>query len=264
MESKKINVNGTTLAYQEQGSGNPVVLLHGFCGSSRYWEKVIPALSDKYRVIVPDLRGHGQSNAPSGPYEMEAFASDIEALLQELGIAKTVVLGHSLGGYITLALAEKNPGLLAGWGLVHSTAHPDSEEGKANRLKGIETIDTKGLPEFIEGLVPKLFAPEHLEPMAAAVEDVKVIGRETSPEGAKATLEGMRRRPDRNHVLENAQVPVLLAAGTEDKVIVPDKTFSVDRPSITKVTIDGSGHMSMYEAPDQLIAGLTSFLGRLY
>jgi pimeloyl-ACP methyl ester carboxylesterase len=260
MTKRSIRVNGITLAYEEQGAGRPVVLLHGFCGSSRYWERVVPLLADRFRVITPDLRGHGESEAPEGVCSMEAFAGDIVGLLDALDLEQAVVLGHSLGGYVTLALAEAYPERLSGFGLIHSTAFPDTEEGKKNRENGIRAIREQGIGAFVEGLVPKLFAPEHLISMTDAVERAKEIGRGTSPVGAAATQEGMRQRPDRNRVLEQTQVPVLLVAGSRDQVVPVEKTFSVSRETITQVRLDQAGHMSMYEAPEQLAAVIADFL----
>lgn len=100
-------VNGTTIAYQEQGEGETVVLLHGFCGSSAYWEKVLPLLAEQYRVICPDLRGHGSTDAPMGAYTIEQMADDVVGLMEELGIEKYTLLGHSMGGYVALSLAQR-------------------------------------------------------------------------------------------------------------------------------------------------------------
>lgn len=266
MNKKSVEAGGVRLAYGEEGHGHPVVLVHGFCGSSAYWEKVVPLLSNRFRVITPDLRGHGSSEAPDteGVYSMEQFASDLKGLLDALGLEKVVVLGHSLGGYATLALAEAYPGRLAGFGLVHSTPLADTEEGKRNREAGIRTIREKGIGEFVEGLVPKLFAPEHLVNMAPEVERVKEIGRDTSPEGAAATQEGMRRRPDRSRVLETAEVPVLLIAGFRDGIAPPEKVFAVARDTFTQIQLDGAGHMSMYENPELLAEAIASFAGIVY
>lgn len=247
--------DGQKLAYLDagQGEGAPLILLHGFCGSSGYWDDVIPLLASGRRVIAPDLRGHGQSSAPEGgAYPMEAFADDIAGLLEHLRIERAIVLGHSLGGYITLAFAERHADKLAGFGLIHSTAYPDDEKGKAGRLKGQQTIREEGLPVFLDGLIPRLFAPEHLEAMPGAVRKAMEIGLETNPAGAVSMLEGMRLRPERNRVLEQANVPVLLVAGKKDQIVAPERTFSASGSRIAQHTIPTAGHMSMMEAPEQL------------
>src|SRR5690554_1397428 len=127
------HINDIELAYIDQGQGPAVVLIHGFCGSSGYWKHIIPKLSTSYRVIAPDLRGHGLSSAGSKTGTVELLADDIAALLCHLHIEQAIVFGHSLGGYVTLALVERHSELVRKFSLVHSTALPDSEEAKLKR-----------------------------------------------------------------------------------------------------------------------------------
>lgn len=258
--TKPITVNGIRMHYSDQGEGLPIVLLHGFCGSSAYWTRVIPELRQSYRVITPDLRGHGGTDAPNEPYSIELMASDIAELLHGLGIRKAVLFGHSLGGYVTLAFAERHADLLAGFALVHSTAYPDDEKGKENRVKAIFNIRENGIRPFIDGLVPKLFAPGHSETMPEWVQLARRIGYETKPEGAIHTAQAMKERPDRRHVLEATDLPVMLVAGASDQIIPAEKTFSVHKPNIREVTLDGAGHMSMLENPGALIEAMNRFL----
>jgi 3-oxoadipate enol-lactonase len=143
MAKNTIEFNSIVLAYEDQGSGEPLVLLHGLCGSANYWDKVLPQLSEQYRVIAPDLRGHGQSGISDEPYPMELMAHDIAELLEKLHIPQAILFGHSLGGYVTLAFAEQYPEKLHAFSLVHSSGFPDDENGKANRDKGIAAISEK-------------------------------------------------------------------------------------------------------------------------
>jgi 3-oxoadipate enol-lactonase len=250
----------TQLVYEDYGSGRPLILVHGFCGSSSYWKPVRRSLGSEYRLIAPDLRGHGRSEAPDIPYTVEAIADDLAALVQQLNLSQSVLLGHSLGGYVALAFAEKYPHLLAGFGLIHSTAYPDDEQGKANRNKAIAAIQEKGIVPFIDGLIPKLFAPEHLDTMADLVQGAKEIGYATKPEGAIHTAEAMRDRIDRNHVLRETSLPVLLAAGALDQLIPAVKTFSVQGDHIVQARLEQAGHMSMMETPDALAKVITEFV----
>ncbi|WP_409342940.1 alpha/beta fold hydrolase [Paenibacillus sp. MBLB4367] len=260
MAKKAITINESKLAYTDQGSGLPVVLLHGFCGSGAYWDQVVPTLAQHYRVIVPDQRGHGESDAPEDVYTMEVLAEDVAQLLRTLKIDKAVLLGHSLGGYVALAFAERYPKKLKGFGLIHSAAFPDDEQGKTNRTKNMNLIREKGLDPFIEGLIPKLFAPEHVESMPEQVEKALKIGKATKRDGAIRTLAGMRVRPDRTAVLKGAKVPVLLVAGEKDQIVAPDKTFNVNKPNMHKFLLEEAGHMSMYEAPEMLLEAIQLFL----
>ncbi|WP_127588815.1 alpha/beta fold hydrolase [Paenibacillus koleovorans] len=252
------------LAYEEKGMGRPVVLLHGFCGSTRYWDRVVPLLSDSFRVITVDLRGHGRSEVPDSPYTIEAMADDVAGLLTSLQLDQPpVLLGHSLGGYVTLAVAENVAASLGAYGLIHSTAYPDAEQAKANRDKTIAAIRDQGMVPFIDGLIPKLFAPAHVESMGDHVQAAKVIGYATAPQGAMHTAAAMRDRPDRNHVLLQENLPVLLVAGEQDQLIPVGKTFSVQGVHLTPVRIPEAGHMSMYEAPEALADAIKTFVEQL-
>ncbi|MEK4512728.1 alpha/beta hydrolase [Paenibacillus anaericanus] len=256
-------VNGTTIAYQEQGEGETVVLLHGFCGSSAYWEKVQPLLAEQYRVICPDLRGHGSTDAPMGAYTIEQMADDIVGLMEELGIEKYTLLGHSMGGYVALSLAQRYAFRLNGFGLIHSTGYPDSEEAKEKRLKAVSTIGSEGITSFIEGLVPGLFAPENVDTLTEEVNRVKEIGYKTPPQGASGAALSMRERIDRRDVMSSTTLPLLLVAGESDQIIPLERLFTTEGDNVMKAVIKGAGHMSMYEAPDQLVAVILDFLRKM-
>jgi pimeloyl-ACP methyl ester carboxylesterase len=259
MKSIKLS-NGRTIAYSEAGSGQPIVVLHGYCGSHRYWDEVVPLLASRGRVIAPDLRGHGESSAGEGIYSMEALADDIAALLDALEIPKANLFGHSLGGYAALAFAEKYEERLAAFGLVHSTTYPDSEPAQANRLKAVDTIRTEGVAAFVEGLIPKLFAPDHKASMPEKLQKAVDIGLETSPDGAIGCALGMRERPDRTAVLEGLKVPVLLLAGELDEVIPPEKRFPVTKDNVAQILLNNVAHMGMVEDPKAFADAINLFL----
>jgi pimeloyl-ACP methyl ester carboxylesterase len=261
MESKKLKLENSTITYFDKGNGQPIVLLHGFCGSSQYWEKVIPELIKNYRVIAPDLPGHAESTISNENYTIEDIADTIKTLLDELGIQQVTMFGHSLGGYITLAFAEKYSERLNGFSLIHSSAFPDADEAKKGRIASIEKIKQDGVHSFTDGLVPKLFSPENLD--ENYVDSAKKIGYATSLQGAISTLMAMKDRPDRNSVLEGTQLPVLLIAGEKDQIIPAEKTFSVSRPNIKQSLIKNSGHMSMYENPKDLIFEINGYLSNI-
>ncbi|MGG4497906.1 alpha/beta fold hydrolase [Brevibacillus reuszeri] len=252
--------NGQKIAYVEEGKGEAVILLHGFCGSSGYWKKVMPLLAESHHVIAVDLRGHGASLAPDEPYTMERFAEDIALFIDELGLPRVHLFGHSLGGYVTLAFAEKYVDKLASFGLIHSTSYPDDEAAKENRDKGATSIRENGIEPFIKALVPKLFAKGHVATMPEEVQMTKEIGLSTIPIGAINTLRGMRDRADRTHVLRETSIPVLLVAGTEDQVIPAEKTFAVQGEKIKQVLLQNVGHMGMLEAPREMAEEIRAFL----
>lgn len=276
MEKQRVHVNGIDIVYEECGSGNEqtIILLHGFCGSSSYWHNLCPLLSEKNRIIIPQLRGHGESSAPGGSYTMETMADDILGLINKLELDKVVMFGHSLGGYVTLAFAEKYSDRLSGFGLIHSTALPDTEEVKQKRLQDIDAIRENGIIAYVNQLIPKLFVKTKLDEMKEEVERIIGVGMQMTSEGAIHTLEGMLKRSDRSFVLSEATFPILLVAGAEDKVIIPDVTFSItglgtlestyEYPHISENTFEGVAHMSLVEAPDQLSRVMANYLKSLY
>lgn len=257
---ERVRCDGSNICYSDQGKGEVIVLLHGFCGSAEYWEQVIPGLSSNYRVIAPDLRGHGASEAPLGPYSIEQMADDVLGLLDLLEISECTLLGHSLGGYITLSFAQRYASRLKGFGLIHSTAYPDSEEARENRLKSVSRIQNEGITPFVDGFVPGLFAEATASESPQLLERAKEIGYRTPPQGAAGAALAMRERPDRRDVLSATTLPVLLIAGEQDKLIPAERTFTSDNPNVTQHVISGVGHMSLFEAPEQLAEVIKEFV----
>ncbi|CAM4087298.1 alpha/beta hydrolase [Paenibacillus alkaliterrae] len=276
MEKQRIHAGGIDFVYEECGSSNSkvIVLLHGFCGSSLYWHKICPVLSEQYRVIIPNLRGHGGSQSPEGTYSMEMMAEDIAMLLESLQIDKVVMFGHSLGGYVTAAFAERYPDRLSGFALIHSTALPDTEAAKEKRRQDMADIRANGITPYVRGIIPNLFKEEKLEELHDEVDQLIGVGQQMTEQAAISTLEGMMQRPDRSHVLAEAKYPVLLVAGAEDAVVKPDDTFTVTNlheaettykyPHILETTFEDVAHMSLVEVSDQLARVMATYLQTLY
>lgn len=260
MEHYDQNVGEVTLSYSDDGAGHCIILLHGFCGSREYFNKIIPELSKKHRVIAVDLRGHGHSSTAKGDYRIEQMADDIAKLIQVLEIDKVTMIGHSLGGYVTLAFANRFSDMLHSFSLLHSTALPDDEGGKANREKGMKRIEEEGIEGFVEDLIPKLFAPGNLERLKGEVESAKQIGFKTSQYGAIGALEAMKNRADLQKVLKKEELPILLIAGREDQIIPAGKTFLHKGNHITERLLEHSGHMGMLEEPEKLTEIIFEFL----
>ncbi|GFN33067.1 alpha/beta fold hydrolase [Paenibacillus xylaniclasticus] len=252
-----------TIAYGDTlpagGAEQNVVLLHGYCGSSAYWEQLLPLISKPgRRIITPDARGHGRSSSPDeGVYTMDEMADDVIALMDELGIERFIVLGHSMGGYVSLSLAERYAARLLGFGLVHSTAYPDSDAARANRDRAVAKIAEEGIGKFVEGLVPNLFAPDA---DAKLLEHSIQIGRQTNAAGAQASALGMKERPDRLNVIESSSLPVLLLSGKKDGVIPSERTFTSSRNGVSQVLLEQAGHMGMMEAPQSMADAVNRYL----
>lgn len=264
-QSKLQLSNGAELAYfdsaPEAASAPVLVLLHGYCGSSAYWEAIVSELAPEIRVIAPDARGHGRSSSPADEiYTMELYAQDIADMLDQLQVDHAVMLGHSLGGYITLAFAERYAVRLSGFGLIHSTPLEDSGEAKQNRDKAVAAIEEQGLAPFIDGLIPKLFAQHNQNNHQEAIARGKRIGYGTQLEGAIRTAKGMKARVDRTHVIRESKLPVLLVAGANDGIIPVANTFAAANEKTTKAELAEAGHMGMMEQPQQLAAVMRRFV----
>jgi 3-oxoadipate enol-lactonase len=264
MLKKKTDAGGILLAYEEFGEGPPVVLLHGFAMSSLVWRELIPLLGEDYRWLVPDLRGHGQSDVPDGPYSMEAMADDIAGFLDSLGIERTVLLGHSMGGFVTAAFVERHPHRLAGFGLIHSTPGAEDEVTKERRLEKLRELGYGELVPYAASLASKLLQPAQL---ITLLKDWKLV-METADEfhlhGAIHAVEGIAARKDRTRVLAEAQVPVLVINGAIDPIILPERPPHMIAASITAITLEGIGHLVMLQAPERLAQAILDFLDAFY
>jgi pimeloyl-ACP methyl ester carboxylesterase len=232
----------TTLFYRETGSGPTVILLHGFAEDGATWDNLAGPLSAHCRLIIPDLPAISS---------IEDFAAAIASLLDNLGIDKCIMIGHSMGGYIALAFAEKYPDRLTALGLFHSTAYPDSEEKKAIRRKSIEFIRKNGADLFIRQSTPALFGQythQHHPQLIDAMID-RYIG--FSPDTLIAWYQAMITRPDRTAVLRGFHGPVLFIIGEEDTIIPLQSSLEQSHlPSVSHIhLVKNAGHEGMHETP---------------
>ena len=252
------------LNYSEAGRGIPVILLHGFPLSGAIWHEQQKQLSEHYRVIVPDLRGHGRSPAPRGVYEMDLLARDVLALLDTLKIEKAVVIGHSMGGYVTLAAWKRAPERFLALGLVASQAGADTEEGRQNRHKLVEKVVANGVQVVAEAMLPKLFAADH-PAETPIIEPVRQLMLSTPLAGIVGSLQGMAARPDCGALLPKINIPALLLAGDQDDIIAPEKAqaMAAALPMASLTLIANAGHMPMLEQPDAILTALRKFLSNL-
>lgn len=263
--AKSILFNHSTISYRVTGSGKPVVLIHGFGEDGDIWQKQAEALQQQYLLIIPDLPGSGQSELIPGA-DIETYAEIIKLIIEAEWKAEyegVAMLGHSLGGYITLCVAEKYPQLLSAFGLVHSTAYADSEEKKTARRKSIEFIRTYGAYDFLRTAIPGLFGTEWSAGHQAAIEALVEKGRNFSPEALIQYYEAMIARPDRTEVLRNFPRPILFIMGLHDNAV--PFTQSMQQcylPRLSHVHIlRNSAHMGMWEETGLVNHFFLSFLG---
>lgn len=256
----KIRINGIRIGYDILGAdGYPIVLIHGLGLDRTIWFEMASRYLQDYRVILPDVRGHGESDAPEGTYTMSLLADDLAEFLEVLGIGKAVICGHSMGGYITLAFAARHPEMMSGMGLITSRADADSEEKRKGRYQMVEAIRMRGSIALAESLAPRL-AKE-----ASIVQRAYDLIVQNKPQGLIGTLKGLAERPDRTYLLPNIQVPALVAAGEEDQIIHTDysRKMASALPDGRFIILPGIGHMPMLERPGTLSEGVLDLLIRI-
>jgi pimeloyl-ACP methyl ester carboxylesterase len=282
---KSFTYQNAHISYAIVGKGKPVVLLHGFGEDSSIWDLQVAFLKEHCLLIVPDLPGSGKSSLlslESGVRSLELkheastdsklqtpdyisiddYADCIYALLLHEGIPSCIMLGHSMGGYITLAFAEKYSSFLQGFGLIHSTAYADSDEKKQNREKGIALIEQYGAYAFLKTTTPNLFSKKFKETHPEKVNELIEAGKQFSKEALQQYYRAMMLRPDRIKALLSNRLPVLFVIGTED-VAAPleDVIKQVSLPYISYIyVLQDTGHMGMWEAPEKLNQQLLFFI----
>ena len=265
---KAVKYKSPIITYYVYGKGVPLLLLHGFGEKNSIWNKQVKYLSNYCTLIIPDLPGSGESELPDGPAKnisIEYLAECIHSIVKNENIEQCIMLGHSMGGYITLAFAEKYPEKLKAFGFVQSTAFADSEEKKQTRLKGIKTLETFGSHTFLKTAIPTLFSEKSKKNKKAVIEGLIKEGRNFKNKSLQQYYYAMMQRPDRTNVLKNNKLPVLFVIGTED-VAAPlnDVLKQVYLPEIAYIhIIKNTGHMSMIEAPDKLNVALKNFVNAL-
>ncbi|QCR23369.1 alpha/beta fold hydrolase [Pontibacter sp. SGAir0037] len=257
-----------TTTYTDTGTGDALVFLHGFCESKQVWEEFAKPLEQKFRIIALDLPGHGRhtSNLNSSTMSMEGMADHVKEQLDILGIRKCLMIGHSMGGYVTMAFAEKYSAMLTGICLFHSSALPDTDEKKENRNKTIDYVERHGVVNFINPFVEPLFYRENRERLQAEIELLKEIGRQTPQPAVLAALAAMRDRPDRSQVLADLKCPVLFLFGKDDGAVPLEKALEqCHLPNNSTVCFLGkTGHMGMFERTYETRKALEKFAETIY
>lgn len=253
---EKANVNGIQIAYERRGNGAPLVLLHGYPLDHTIWKEVVPLLEDDFDLILPDLRGFGQSDLVQEQYSIADMAVDVAALLDELGIEKTYIAGHSMGGYISLAFVRNYPERVLGLGLIASQALGDTPERRDGRYASAEEIMRTGVGPVVENMTPKLTPNEEVQ---AAV---RPVISEQQPVGLANAMKAMAERLDSTLVVPAFPFPVVLVHGTADELIPVDRAREIKaalKPAYL-VELPGVGHMPMLEDPRETAETLRKFL----
>lgn len=254
---KTLQHKDALISYYVYGKGVSLLLIHGFAETHSIWSRQVKYLSAYCTVIVPDLPGSGRSelyNTAEKNISIDDLAACIYSIIKKENIAQCIMLGHSMGGYITLAFAEKYQEKLKAIGLVNSTAFADSEEKKQNRIKGIKMMETYGSFAFLKTSIPGLFAEQFKDEHADAITNLIEEGKKFQKENLQQYYYAMMQRPDKTQVLKSSKLPVLFVMGTEDKAApLSDVLKQAHLPEISYIHIvENVGHMSMWEAPGKL------------
>ena len=272
-KNQVIQYKNKSIHYRVIGKGRPIVLIHGFAEDGNIWKGLIKYLQNNFLLIVPDLPGSGKSEMLDGNVSIEDYAEVIKTILDkelpkvsptggDLERAVASLIGHSMGGYITLAFAEKYPDLLNGFGLFHSSAFADDDEKKQTRQKAIDFIIAKGSHSFLRTSIPNLFAgKEHLKEMEDLIEE----GKNFKPEALIQYYHAMINRPDRTDVLKTFNKPVLFIIGEKDTAIPMQASLQqCHLPAIAHVHLLDTGHMGMIERSDRSSVIVESFLQKYF
>lgn len=246
------------------GSGFPLVLLHGFCENSAIWNPIMDHFSESYKVICIDLPGFGGNPPLDKSITIEDMAEHVHKTIRSLGLKNYLIGGHSLGGYVELALAESYPDELNGMIIFHSKASADSDEKKENRIKTAKFIERNGLSPFLKTFVAGLFADANLKRLPQELDILFKITSQTNSKSAIQITHAMRTRKDRTHVLREANYPVLFICGREDNSIPMaeiSQQFILPKESIIHI-LPNVGHLGMYEAPFETGRIIKGFLDR--
>jgi len=258
---KYLDHRGSSIHYRISGSGKNVVLIHGFGEDGSVWKRQAEYLKDQFHLIIPDLPGSGTSQL-IGNISIEGMADVVNSILDNENISDCTVIGHSMGGYITLAFAEKYSSVLNGFGLFHSTSYADNDERKATRRKSIEFIKQHGAFEFLKNITPNLFSPGSNQKLKKEINEFISGLNYFTPEALITYYEAMINRPERNFVLEQSGVPVLFVIGRYDSIMPMDDLLKQSHlPSKAFIHIlQESGHMGMIEETDKSNTVLENFL----
>lgn len=249
---EKIKINGIELAFARHGKGSPLVLLHGYPLDHYLWDEVAPLLKDTFDLIIPDLRGFGDSTTIDTPYTMDDFAADIAGLLDQLDIQKTAIAGHSMGGYVALAYARLYPERVSGLALVSSQVLADPPDRKEGRYKSAADVAQQGISGVVETMTPKFTSNPHWQAFARKNMETQ------QPAAYIGALQAMAERVDATPLLSAMKYPVVVVHGAADQLIPIERAREVKAalPESHLVEIKDVGHMPMCEAPDETAQAL--------
>ncbi len=254
-----LTYKGVKINYNTVGQGNPIVFLHGFLENLTMWKNTIPFFENTHQCISIDLLGHGDTESLGYIHTMEEMAQSVKVVLDHLKITKVTLIGHSMGGYVSLALLDLFPDLIKGIALLNSTSFPDSEERKQSRTRAIDIV--KQNPNAYTSMaIANLFAEKNRLKFSEEIRAIKKEASKTSLQGIISALEGMKIRKDRTSILSSFNGPKIILSGKEDPVLAyTQNVLESEQLKIEIVSFDG-GHMTYIENKEKLLLSLQKFL----
>jgi 3-oxoadipate enol-lactonase len=257
-----ISSGDAEIAYEVLGEGPPVVLLHPFPAHHEFWLPVARTLVSRYRLILPDLRGHGDSGVGEGPATMEKHAADLTRVIDHAEVGRAAFVGVSIGGYVMFEFWRRSRDRVSALALCNTKAQADTPEVKAGRLQAAADVLERGTEPFLQSMIPKLIGKTTREARPDLVEGALRMMRKMSPDDVARVQQGMAERPDSAPVLKTVNVPTLLVTGDEDiSTGPPDAEFMHSSISGSHMKIiPRAGHYSPWEQPEQVGKLLRQFL----
>ncbi|HCR70332.1 MAG TPA: hypothetical protein DIW23_02715 [Anaerolineae bacterium] len=241
---EKIQVNDITLAFERRGKGTPLVLLHGYPLDHHVWDFIAPLLENDFDLIMPDLRGFGESTISDANYTIDTFASDIASLLDHLGIKKTAIAGHSMGGYIALAFTKWHFDRVSGLGLVSTQTLADPPDRKEGRYKSAADVGENGIGGVVDTMAPKFTPDENLQ-----LSSREIMERQ-KPGAFIGALKAMAERMDTTSLISSINFPLVVIHGDKDNLISIERAREVKSlvPNAHLIELQNVGHLPMMEA----------------
>jgi pimeloyl-ACP methyl ester carboxylesterase len=254
------------IAYQVLGEGPPVTLLHPFPTHHEFWLPAAQALISGYRLILPDLRGHGESGVGEGPATMEKHTTDLVRILDHAGVGRATFVGVSIGGYAMFEFWRRNQARMVALVLCNTKAQADTPEAKASRLQAAADVIERGTEQFFQAMLPKLLGKTTHETRPDLVDGALGMMRQMSREDVARVQQGMAERPDSASTLKSINVPTMLVTGDEDVLTGPPEAEFM-RQHITgsqMKIIRRAGHFSPWEQPHEAGMLLRQFLDAVH
>lgn len=263
MKTKRVTFKEIEVNYTDHGGEAPcIVLLHGYLETRAIWEPFTPYLIEHFRLICLDLPGHGNSGIWGKTHSMDDLAGSVRAVLNAEKLERVFLVGHSMGGYVTMAFAELYPQHLWGYVLFHSTSFADTDEKRSNRDREISLVLCGKKQQIIKVNIPKAFADDNVPRLKEQVSRAGHIAMKNPDQGVVAMLNGMKSRPDRTNVLADPSLPLLLIGGMKDNYIpleVFEKLTGL-APHASSVRLEESGHMGFVEEPESSAVAIRAFV----